>query len=147
MKKLITIVSIFLLLGCNSDNKTKAISKALKKSEYTGNFKATIIDGENSKSYNVTIRCRWFEEDYFQFYSDKDDITDSNEDGLIISGFQNGKKLSLTIVDNGKSLSTANITEFEKAEALSVMKGNGVLFKEGRAQTQTVVVTFSVECK
>ncbi len=145
MKKLITIISIFLLLGCNSDKKTKTSSKASKKSEYTGNFKAIVIDGEKSKSYSVKIRCRSFDEDYFQFFSDKDDVTDSNDDGLIISGFQDGKKLNLTIVDNGKSLSTGNITDFDKVEALSVMKGKGLLFKENSAQT--VTVTFSVECK
>lgn len=146
MKKLITIISIFLLLvGCNSDKKTKTASKASKQSEYTGNFKAIIIDGENSKSYSVKIRCRSFDEDYFQFFSDKDDVTDSNGDGLIISGFQSGEKLNLTIVDNGKSLSTGNITDFDKIEALSVMKGKGLLFKKGTAQT--VVVTFTAECK
>ena len=145
MKNVIIIISVLLLLGCNSDKKTKITSKASKQSEYTGNFKAIIIDGENSKSYSVKIRCRSFEEDYFQFFSDKDDVTDSNGDGLIISGFQDGKKLNLTIVDNGKSLSTGNITEFDKVKALSVLKGKGLLFKRGTAQT--VTVTFSVECK
>jgi PBP1b-binding outer membrane lipoprotein LpoB len=47
MKKLISIISIFILLvGCNSDKKTKTTPKISKKSEYIGSFKATINDGE-----------------------------------------------------------------------------------------------------
>ncbi len=143
MKKLITIISIFLLLGCNSDKKTKTTSKASKKSEYTGSFKATTNDGGNSKAYNVNIRCRSFDEEYFQFFSDKDDITDSNGDGLIISGFQDGKKLNLTIVDNGKSFSSGNITGFTKGHGILTAKG--VLFKENTAET--INISFFAKCE
>ena len=142
MNKLIILISILLLPGCDSKNKTKTASKTSKKSEYTGSFKAT-NDGENSRAYSVNIRCRNFDEDYFQFFSDKDDVTDSNGDGLIISGFQDDKKLNLTIVDNGKSFSSGNITRFTKGHGILTAKG--VLFKKGTAET--INVSFFAKCE
>jgi hypothetical protein len=147
MKQFIAIISISLILGCssngNSDKKAKITSKGSHKSEYTGSFKATTSDGKNSKAYSVNIRCGNFDEDYFQFFSDKDDITDSNGDGLIISGFQDGEKLNLTIVDHGKSYSSGNITGFTKGHCILTAKG--ILFKEGTAET--INVSFFAKCE
>lgn len=139
MDKLIAIISILLILGCDSNNKSKNASETSKKSEYTGSFKATT----SYKAYSVNVRCSNFDKDYFQFFSDKDDVTDSNGDGIIISGFQDGKKLNLTIVDNGKSFSTGNITGFTKGHGILTAKG--VLFKEGTAET--IDVSFFVKCE
>jgi hypothetical protein len=137
MKNLLALISIFLFLGCNSSN-TKTASGNLKTSSEKGKFTAKI----KNKTYKVDITCSSFNKDYFTFLSDKTDVTDSNGDGLIISGFQDGKKMILTIIDNGKSLSSGNITDWSKTK--STFTGKGVLFEEVTANT--LEVSFTVEC-
>jgi hypothetical protein len=117
MKNLLALISIFLFLGCNSSN-TKTASGILKTSSEKGKFTATI----KNKTYKVDVTCSSFNQDYFTFLSDKTDVTDTNGDGLIISGFQDGKKMILTIIDNGKSLSSGNKRTGVKQNLLSQEK-------------------------
>jgi hypothetical protein len=128
-------VTALLLLGCHGE------AAQGDSAEKTGasSFTATMAE----QQYNVAVTCSYFDQDYFQFLSDKTDMTDSNGDGLIISGMQNGKKLVLTINDHGTSYSTGGLRDFTKKD--SIATGSGILYAEG--SSNTVNVQFTVVCE
>jgi len=95
------------------------------------------------KQYKVTIECSYFNEDYFTFRSDRTDVTDNDGDGLIISGFQKDEKLVLTVIDNGKTFSAANL-QFTKDN--NTASGRGRLFEDG-GNAKGQLFSFKVECQ
>jgi hypothetical protein len=136
MKKIFTMIAICtLLIGCGKGNDENGSSNVEKNS---GMFSGTAAGNE----YKVKVNCSYFDKDYFQFLSDKTDVSDTNGDGLIISGMENNGKFILTIIDNGKTLSTGNLTTFTKGN--NNAEGSGELFEEGTADTHDV--QFSVIC-
>jgi len=132
------ILSLLLFTACNEKNKKSEPKNKPQVVAPKGTFSGNL----GGKQYNVAIECQYFNEDYFKFQSDKTDVTDSNGDGLIISGFQKDKKLVLTIMDNGKTFSAANI-EFTKDN--NTVSGSGKLFEEGTARS--FEVSFKVACQ
>ena len=147
MKNYLLLFSLCLLI-CSCKEKTEtdtsttptANEVAVKESN-RGVFKAVT----SNKTYEVAIECSYYEEDYFQFKSDKLDVGDSNGDGLNINGYQNGKQLVLTIVDNGVNFSAPNITTWQKTD--NAFKGTATLYEEGSSTANTIEVTFSGSCK
>jgi len=78
-------------------------------------------------AYLVNINCSDLDQDYFRFLSDRTDSADSNGDGVIISGMQNGEKFILTIVDNGVTFSTGRLENFKKNPKGAT--GSGTLYQ------------------
>jgi len=141
---LLTLLTFFIGYGSSNAQTSVASTEAvqirakLKISVPEGTFSGNLDD----KQYNVSIECSYFNEDYFKFQSDNTGATDSNGDGLIISGFQKDQKLVLTIIDNGKTFSAANI-QFTKGN--NTASGGGRLFEENT--TKSFKVSFKVECQ
>ncbi len=103
-----------------------------------GNFSGNLADTE----YNVAVICEYFDQDYFQFKSDQTDVTDTNGDGIVISGMQNNGKFVLTIIDGGTTYSTGNLSNFQKGD--NAATGSGTLYEDGG--TGTAEASFSVDC-
>lgn len=136
MKKIFTMIGICILLsGCGKGNNDNGNSNLQK---HSGVFLGTVA----GKEYKVNVRCSNFDKDYFKFLSDKTDVSDTNGDGLIISGMENNGKFALTITENGKTFSVGNLSNFTKGD--SKAEGAGVLFEEGTANAHDV--KFSVVC-
>jgi hypothetical protein len=136
MKKIFTLfVLCILLLGCGKGNDESGSSNVQEKS---GMFSGSVAGNE----YKAEVNCSYFDKDYFQFKSDKTDITDTNGDGIVISGMETSGKFSLTLIDNGKTFSAGNLSYFTKAD--NKAEGSGKLFEEGTANTHDV--QFSVIC-
>lgn len=129
MNKLITIISIFLLLACNSKKESNASVpvKKEKKTKTTPKDK-TVTNGKamfKQRGYNkiefppIDVSYSGYNSDYFQFKSDEDEKTDTNGDGYVVYGVQNGDKFKLSIIDlkNGKSYDSGNkITHVKKED-------------------------------
>jgi hypothetical protein len=129
------VATCILLLGCGEGNDKSGTSKVQKSS---GMFSGTVAGNE----YKVAVNCSYFDKDYFQFKSDKTDISDTNGDGIIISGMENNGQFALTIIDNGKKYSAGNVTSFSKGD--NKANGSGKLFVEGTADAHDV--QFTVNC-
>ena len=136
MKKMFTMIAIcILLIGCSEGNDESGSSNVQKNS---GLFSGTVAENE----YKVEVSCSYFDKDYFQFLSDKTDISDTNGDGIIISGMETNGKFTLTIIDNGKTFSAGKLSNFTKGD--NNAEGSGKLFEEGSAEAHDV--KFSVIC-
>ena len=136
MIKIFTVTTLFILLiSCSKENDENGSSTAQKNS---GVFSGIVAGNE----YKVNVSCSYFDKDYFQFLSDKTDVTDTNGDGLIISGIEYSGKFNLTIIDNGKIFRIGNLSSFKKSDHIA--EGSGQLFEEGTAVVHDV--QFSVIC-
>ena len=136
MKKTLKIIIMCLLLaGCGQDDEQSKNADVQKNS---GVFSATLMGNE----YKIDVSCSYFDKDYFQFKSDKSDVTDTNGDGIIISGMESNGKFVLTIIDHEKTYSTGNLANFKKSNEKA--EGSGTLFQEGTAATHDV--QFTVTC-
>ena len=107
--------------------------------ENPGLFSGTVAGNE----YKVEVSCSYFDQDYFQFRSDKTDVSDTNGDGIIISGMETNGKFALTIIDKGKTFSVGNLSNFSKGDSSAA--GSGKMFEEGTADAHDV--QFSVRCE
>ncbi|WP_066224597.1 hypothetical protein [Formosa haliotis] len=140
---LCTIILAVLALGCQEKKEKQLVENNSVTSEKSVKdksiFKATLGD----KTYEVEIQCSYFNEDYFQFKSDKFDVGDSNGDGINISGFQDGKKLILSIEDQGVHYSSPGVLTWKKMN--DSFTGEGELYEEG--SVKKIKVKFSGECK
>ncbi|NVJ65005.1 MAG: hypothetical protein HWE16_00835 [Gammaproteobacteria bacterium] len=139
MKNIFSIIAVSLLFGCGQDNNDQNNNKIAVKNHYSSPFVAQL----NGKEYSVNVKCSHFDKDYFQFNSDANDITDSNGDGLIISGMETNGKFSLTIIDHGKTYSVGKLANFAKEGKTA--KGSGVLFDEDTSSS--LDIKFSVDCR
>jgi hypothetical protein len=136
MKKIFTtFATCILLIGCGKGNDESGSSNVQKNS---GMFSGSVAGNE----YKVEVSCSYLDKDYFQFKSDKTDISDTNGDGIIISGMETSGKFTLTIIDNGKTFSVGNLSNFTKGD--NKAEGSGKLFEEGTADAHDV--QFSVIC-
>jgi hypothetical protein len=136
MKKIIPVFALCVLfIGCGKGSDESGNSAVQKNS---GTFSGSVAGNE----YKVDVTCSYFDKDYFQFKSDKTDISDTNGDGVVISGMETSGKFTLTIIDNGKTFSVANLSNFTKGDNKAV--GSGELFEEGTANAHDV--QFSVIC-
>lgn len=136
MKQKLTMIAICILLaGCSKSGNEGESSNAQKNS---GLFSGIVAGNE----YKVGVNCSYFDKDYFQFKSDKTDISDTNGDGIILSGMENNGKFTLTIIDNGKTFSAGSLSNFTKGDDKA--EGSGKLFEEGTAKAHDV--QFTVTC-
>lgn len=141
---LVTMLILTMILSCENDAKTdhvkdkSASAKTTNSHINSGNFKATLGD----TTYDISVKCLYLNEDYFIFDSDaRGGTEDTNGDGIIVSGNQDGKKLSLIIVDNGKSYSAGNISI---SKSNNIASGTGTLFLQSGSEQSKV--TYKVTC-
>jgi len=132
MKKLTTI--LILAQGLS------ALSTAMaEKPSGAGYFDGVVGD----HAFLVNVDCSDLEQDYFRFLSDRTDAADSNGDGVIISGMQNGEKFVLTVTNNGETFSTGRLENFKKNETGAT--GSGRLYQDN--STGYLETHFTVICK
>ena len=93
-------------------------------------------------AYLVNVNCFDLQQEYFRFLSDRTDSADSNGDGVIISGMQNGQKFVLTVIDNGKTSSTGRLETFKKNQHGAT--GSGTLYQDN--STADIDSHFIVVC-
>jgi hypothetical protein len=136
MKNLCTMLALCpLLISCGGGS---GESQDAAGQTASGKFSGTVA----GNTYQVAVSCDYFDQDYFQFKSDRTDASDSNGDGIVISGMQNNGKFVLTIMDSGTTFSTGNLSNFEKGDNKAT--GSGTLFEDGG--TDTAEVQFSIDC-
>lgn len=133
MHKYLLISAFLLLTACGNDAGNSSASNTDQ-----GQFTGTV----NDNNYEVAISCSFHGTDNFTFKSDNTDAADSNGDGLIISGFQNGDKLIFSLSDNGAGYSTPNLQTWNKTADGAT--GSGALFPEGGGAQANV--NFTVDC-
>jgi len=124
-----------LLAGCGNGNNDSEKTTVQKNS---GMFSGTVSENK----YKIDVKCSYFDKDYFQFLSDRTDVSDTNGDGIIVSGMENNGKLVLTVIDNGKTFSTGNLANYKKGDEKA--EGSGKLFEEGTSAAHDV--QFVVTC-
>jgi hypothetical protein len=134
------IVLALFIVGCSDSSQTtgqesSSGSAAAERGSFSGN-----VDG---KAYALDVDCSHLDQDFFMFKSDRTDATDSDGDGLVISGMQNGAKFVLTIIDNGQTYSTGNLATFEKSP--DGAQGSGTLWLEDA--NESFPAEFSVLCR
>ena len=61
---------------------------------------------------------------------------------MVVSGMDTNGKFALTIIDNGRTFSVDNLSEFSKGD--NTAEGSGKLFEEGTADAHDV--RFFVSC-
>ena len=118
------IVFALILAGCNDvpDAEAQGMLPPTTQPANTGFFKGVVGD----HAYLVNVECSNLEQDFFSFKSDRTEVADSNRDGVIISGTQNGQAFGLTVIDNGAKFSTAKLANFKKLP--DGAQGSGTLF-------------------
>ena len=131
-----SILMLVALSACGADEGGSNIAKT---EQAAGLFTGSL--GE--QNYEVSVNCRYLDEDYFVFRSDKDDATDSNGDGLIISGDQTGNALGISISDHGRWFSIGRVKTWAKTG--NSVSGSGDLWEQGGGNT-TLPLTFEVVC-
>ncbi len=133
------LLIILLSLACNSKNTSNVDQESLiNASDRQFNFKATL----NGNKYALQVNCSNIDKDYFYFKSDKLDHIDNNGDGIVISGYQEGKNLAFTIIDDGKTYSTPKLNVWSKHK--NRVMGGGKLYLEGTSKT--FEVEFELDC-
>jgi hypothetical protein len=130
-----------LLAGCggNGDGNASA-SGTTSASSYDGTFTATVGD----RSYDVPVNCSGLGEDDFEFRSDRSDASDTNGDGYVVSGMQNGEKFILTVMDHDTTWSTPNLSEWTVDG--TTVEGAGPLYEDG-GDNRTRSVSFTANCE
>jgi len=143
MKALIVIAAGTLLqAGCGNGSEPPEALKAPSSQTSAaghGTFRGTV----GGNSYEVDVDCFHLDRDWFAFLSDKNDVTDSNGDGLNISGMQNGDRFVLTVTDHGQTYSAGRLAEFSKNATGA--EGSGPLMLEG--SPDSFDAEFSVTCE
>jgi len=113
------------------------ISSATADQPGTGYFDGVVGD----HAFLVNVNCSDLEQDYFRFLSDRTDVADSNGDGVIISGMQDGDKFVFTVINNGETFSTGRLENFKKNATGAT--GSGRLYQDnstGYLETHFIVV-------
>ena len=117
-----------------------ALGECAAAADGTGQFTGKL--GEQAIVVEVT--CQYIDQDYFMFKSDRSDSADSNGDGLVISGMQNGEKMVFTVIDHGTTWSVGRLAVFSKDVSGNSAKGAGTLQEDGGSRS--VETTFEVDC-
>ena len=140
MKKIVlaSIISL-LLFGCGEGESAAEVS-ATKGAAPSGggSFNGRVGD----QTYKVEVTCKGLDQDWFMFLSDRNDSTDSNGDGLNISGMQNGDNFILTIVDQGVTYSGGMHANFSKNA--NGAQGSGSLWQDN--SRNSFDAEFTVTC-
>jgi hypothetical protein len=141
LRLLILVLAALAVTACGdgsaeatSSDSTSAASGA------TGQFTGKL--GEQAITVDVT--CQYLDQDYFMFKSDLSDSADSNGDGLVISGMQNGEKLVFTVIDHGTTWSVGRLAAFSKDVVGNSAMGAGTLHEDGGSRS--VETAFEVDC-
>jgi hypothetical protein len=139
--KIRILLLLFCFIGCKNSQPSQlmAVNIIQVLNDGKGLFTGTL----NNKEYSVSVDCSYVNEDYFQFRSDDTDIFDSNGDGLVISGYQRGEKLAITIIDHDQAYSTASTFLWDKRN--TKISGTGKLLLEGSAKSYELF--FKITCK
>lgn len=136
MKKLKTMVVLTLGAMCGAN---AAMADQQPGAGSGGYFDGVVGD----HAFLVNVRCADLDQDYFRFLSDRTDSADSNGDGVIISGMQDGDKFVLTVINDGVTFSTGRLENFKKNSTGAT--GTGRLYQDNaRSYLET---HFSVVCK
>ena len=134
MKSVTILIAIGITLaGCSQDDADAPAATA-----NPGMFTGTV--GETD--YKVEVRCEHFDQDYFMFNSDLTDASDSNGDGIVISGMQTRGKFIFTVIDNGKTYSVGRLASFSKGD--NQAEGSGTVHEDG--STNSYDARFLVTC-
>lgn len=123
MKSILTFFCFVLLYNCISDSYAVQGANGNHIIPKTKNFKATF----NDKTYDVIVECAVVNETSFKFKSDHTEIFDSNGDGLVISGIQDKKVLSFSIIDGDKAYSINTISSWNNVDNFVSGKGTMLL--------------------
>jgi len=120
------LIGSIVVSGCSDGNEaSERAATAASVSTGGGSFTGRVAE----RSYQLSVTCSHLDKDYFTFLSDRTDSSDTNGDGIIISGMQNGKKLVFTVIDHDKKYSTGKLANFEKSATGA--SGSGSLFEDG----------------
>ena len=131
MKKIAFLFILAISLSCGD--------KSSKKSGVMTDSRMTaIIDGEN---YEVDVRYYLDDTSGLTVYSDKNDVTDSNGDGLIFGIFELNGNLQFDFVHNGERLG-GKIVEWTKTN--DEISGSGEL-KPENSLGQGIPVKFTLQ--
>jgi len=104
--------------------------------------KGRIIITLDGMDYHSPVKCSYFGENYFYFKSDDLETTDTNGDGIVINGHQQGSNMILTLMMNEKTYTAANMG-LQKREFIAL--GTGKLFSEDG--TESFKTTYKVICQ
>lgn len=117
MKKIALLITLIVSISCG--DKSSKNSGGMTDTKMTAT-----IGGEN---YEVDVRYYLDDTSGLTVYSDKNDVTDSNGDGLVIAIFEFKGKLQFDFVENGKRLG-GKIVEWKKTD--EKITGSGELRPE-----------------
>ena len=149
MKHALLFVMIPVLICCkgesnreNSETNPKGDTENLN--VFKDAEKSTVTIKMEGTEYKVRVNCAFFGEDHFYFKSDKLETTDTNGDGIVITGHQENHKMILTLIVEGTTYSAANFS-IEKKEFTAM--GTGKLFLEDANEYVAHEATYEVNCK
>lgn len=103
-----------------------------------GQFTAQFLN----KTYEDEIRYYLGNTDGLTVYSDKNDIEDSDGDGLIVALFQTGDEIQLDLVDNGVRYG-GQITNWQQTK--SEITGSGEMKEESNFQNHNISFTLKLD--
>ncbi|RIV30323.1 hypothetical protein D2V08_14535 [Flagellimonas lutimaris] len=129
MKKILLTIIVIIVYACGGGNSSKEGMKDTKMTAKIG-----------SENYEVDVRYQLDENTGLTVYSDKTDVTDSNNDGLIFAIFEYNGKLQFDFVKNGERLG-GRITDWSKTA--NDISGNGTLKPES-GLGQGISVSFNL---
>lgn len=99
-----------------------------KSSESSNEWQHTQLEAQiRNKPYSVEVRYYADDKNGLTVFSDRDDVTDSNDDGLIFAIFQTNQSLQFDFVENGERLG-AKVSDWEQSN--DYIKGSGQLMPE-----------------
>lgn len=107
-KNILVTITIIGLSACGGS------SESSSSSDSGGWTTTTMTTKVGDTTYNVEVRYYLDAENGLTVFSDKNDISDSNGDGLIFAIFETNGKLQFDFVDNGKRLG-ARVTDWTRA--------------------------------
>ena len=117
MKKLALVVTLIVSISCGEKSSENS-------SGMTDTNMTATIGGEN---YEVDVRYYLDDTSGLTVYSDKNDVTDSNGDGLVFAIFEFNGKLQFDFVENGERLG-GSIVDWKKTD--EKITGSGELRPE-----------------
>lgn len=147
MRTIVYLILAMVLICCKTKTKKEEPKVNSKSVAETPNFfknaeKSEVLVTLKGKDYRSPVNCSYFGEDYFYFKSDKLETTDTNGDGIVITGHQRDQKMILTVIVDGKTYSAANLG-VQKREFTAI--GKGKLFMEDTAES--FEASYKVMCK
>ncbi len=143
MKKSMYLMLILLFLCCYSKKKETSETKEHNSSDtlkILQTEESTVVVTLDGMDYHSPVKCSYFGEDYFYFKSDKLETTDTNGDGIVITGHQQDDKMIFKLIVEGKTYSAAN---------LGIRKEGGTAIGAGKlfAGSDSFNTTYKVICR